>query len=71
MRARGGAPRSALAAVRANDSRPAAITLGYGVLYATGLSIYGRPPDAIFCLRLRSRRQNLSSSLIQDNTLRQ
>jgi hypothetical protein len=71
MRARGGTPRSALAAVRANDSGPAAITLGYGVGYATGQSICGRPLVAIFCLRLRSRRQNLSSSLFQDNRFRQ
>jgi len=69
MRARGGTPRSALAAVRANDSRPTAITLGYGVGYATGQSICGRSLSAIFCLRLRSRRQNFFPSLIQDNRL--
>jgi len=61
---------SALAAVRAFDSRPATITLCYGVFRATGRSICGRPPGAIsiFCVRLRSRTQNFAPSLVQDNT---
>jgi hypothetical protein len=67
MRARGGAPRSALAAVRANDSRPATISLGYGVLYATGLPICGRSLRTIFFAGLRSPANTFAPSLFQDN----
>jgi hypothetical protein len=54
---------SALAAVRANDSRPTTITLGYGVDSAKGRSIYDRPPDAIFWVGLRSPTQKLLASI--------
>jgi hypothetical protein len=60
MRARSGTRTlSALAAVRAYDSRPTTITLGYGVRNAKGCSICDRPPDAFFCAGLRSPAQKL------------
>ena len=68
MRARGDvAPRSALAAVRANDSRPAAITLGYGVVGADGCSIYGRPLVTIFFAGPRGPAKSFHTSMVQDN----
>jgi len=70
MRARAGAaPCSALAAVRANDSRPITITLGYGVMGAKGCSICDRPPSAIFFAGLRSPAKTFAPSLFQDNTV--
>jgi hypothetical protein len=70
MRARGDArPTAALAAVRAENSRPVAITLGCGVTRAEGCPISDRPPGAIFCEGLRSPSQTLRSGRIQDNRL--
>jgi hypothetical protein len=58
--------RSALAAVRANNSRPATITLGYGVRGAKGRSICGRPPSSIFFAGLRSPAKTFVPGLFQD-----
>src|SRR5205085_8946196 len=70
MRARiGWAPCSALAAVRANNSRPITITLGYGVRGAKGCSICDRPPGTIFFAGLRSPAKTFAPSLFQDITV--
>jgi hypothetical protein len=63
MRARRSARlRTAQAAVRAGGSKPAAITLGFGVLFGTVGRTICRRPRAIFCWGLRSPQQNLLST---------